>query len=987
MQQFPLLEGIAGLPPPALPEMVTRGLERWAERARALDGEIADFASDFATHPAGCELLAAVFGNSPFLSRCLLDDLPFARTLASQRAEASKDALLADLAARRGTWRDRTELMRALRIARRRFALLTALADIIGAWTLSETTGALSAFAGAALGTVIAYLLSEAAAAGDLALANTEEPAESSGFFILGMGKLGARELNYSSDIDLIALYDQDVVAYTGAATTQHFFVRLTQAIVHILQSRTGEGYVFRTDLRLRPDAGATPLALSTAAAENYYESVGQNWERAAMIKARPVAGDLAAGDAFLASIRPFVWRKNLDFAAIADIHSIKRQIHAHRGHGEVTVAGHNIKLGRGGIREIEFFAQTQQLITGGRDARLRLRQTCGAIRALAESNRLSQAAANELTAAYEYLRRLEHRLQMVNDEQTHTLPADEEGLAHIAAFMGYAKASTLVTDLRAHLTKVVGHYGALFERAAPLGPLGNLVFTGIEDDPETLDTLENLGYLEAHVVSSRVRSWHHGRYRATRSVRARETLTALTPRILEALAGTANPDAAFVKFDEFLGRLPAGVQLFALFFENPGLLDLVAEIMGSAPRLADNLSHNTSLFDAVLSQGFFDPPPTKRTLKRDLDAALALARDYQDELDIARRFASQHKFQVGVQVLRNTASAAAASPALSGLADVLIDAMLVAVARDFAGQHGHIEGASMAVVGLGKLGARELTAASDLDLVFLYEAATGAERSDGPKPLALNQYFSRLSQRFIASLTAPTGEGRLYEVDMRLRPAGAAGPIASHVAAFAKYERTTAWTWEHMALTRARVVAAPAPLRARIGRIIRAVLTRRADTDRLLADVAEMRRRVAQEHGTDNPWTIKHVRGGLVDVEFLCQYLQLRHAADHPSVLCATTAEAYRRLGAAGIIPSAVAGELAAASTFLHNIQGFLRLTVEHTFDVESASEGLHAALARAGGAHDVHAVRSRLLEVQQAVYGRFRDYIEVPASIGGAT
>ena len=985
MPQFNLLSEISSLPRPADPDLVNSGFDKWHERARG-DHATAAFATAFARDPVGHALLAAIFGNSSFLTHCLLRDLAFTQRLANATPAQLRDELLAELSARKDGFDGRDHLMTWLRAARIRFALLTAVADIAGFWSLDEVTGALTAFAETVLNLVADYLLKEAGAAGHLALADADHPSVASGFTILGMGKLGAYELNYSSDIDLIILYDQEVINYTGTSSPQDLFVRVTQSLVHVLQERTREGYVFRTDLRLRPDPGATPLAVSMAAAENYYESVGQNWERAAMIKARAVAGDLAAGRAFLKRIEPFTWRKNLDYAAIADIHSIKRQIHAHRGHDEIAVAGHDIKVGRGGIREIEFFAQTQQLIAGGRDASLRLSATKPTLQALARSGRLSAEVADELTAAYEFLRRLEHRLQMIADEQTHTVPTRPEGLDHIAAFMGCGETATFTDDLLGHLSRVGKHYAALFEHAPPLGPSGNLVFTGIEADPATLDTLRSIGYREPEMVSARIRSWHHGRYRATRSVRSRELLTALVPRLLDDFGRTANPDGALVKFDEFLSRLPSGVPLFSLFYENPGLLDLVAEIMGSAPRLADYLSHNPFLFDAVLAQGFFDPLPDKVTLSERLDSALATARDFEDVLDITRRWSNEHKFQIGVRVLREAAHSHAAGPSSSAVADVLISTLLPIVEREFARAHGRVAEAGLAVVGLGKLGAGELNAASDLDLIFVYDNPAGVERSDGPKPLPASQYFTRLSQRFINALSALTAEGRLYEVDMRLRPAGAAGPIASQLEAFAEYQRESAWTWEHMALTRARVVAAPAALEAAITGIIREVLTARRDPAALLRDVANMRGLIEREHGTTSPWDVKHVHGGLLDLEFLYQYLQLCHAAALPEVLCRATSEGFRRLGQLGILEPGVAERLHLATVLMHNAQGLLRLTMAEQFDETSAPEGLRVALARAGGGNDLAALRRELRTTQKWVRACYDEFITGSAAAAGA-
>ena len=732
-----------------------------------------------------------------------------------------------------------------------------------------------------------------------------DQPERDSGFFVLGIGKLGGYELNYSSDVDLILLYDAAVVRGAAPAGAQPFFVRLARDLVRILEERTGDGYVFRTDLRLRPDPASTPLAMSVAAALTYYESVGQNWERAALIKARPVAGDRAAAQRFLRELRPFLWRKNLDFAAIQDIHSIKRQINAHKGGGQIAVEGHDIKTGRGGIREIEFFAQTQQLIWGGRMPELQVGPTCEALRRLAAIGRTEPAAAAALIEDYRFLRRLEHRLQMVDDAQTHALPGDRAGIARIAIFLGYPETDAFVTDFCAHLASVERHYAGLFEHAPTLAGPGNLVFTGTEDDPETLRTLQQLGFADPVSASALVRSWHHGRVPATRSQRAREILTELVPELLRIFGATRHPDAAFRRFDRFLSRLAAGVALFSLFHANPGLLALVAEIMAGAPKLAELLAQRPALLDAVLTEGFFAPLPDRSALAADLGQMLERASDYEDTLDVVRRWTGERKFQIGVQLLRRALDGAEAGAALADIAEVALTALLPPVEAELARRHGRVAGGAFAIIGMGRLGSREMTLASDLDLILIYDGPPQAEASDGPHPLPVAGYYARLSQRLIAAITVPTAEGSLYAVDMRLRPSGEAGPIASHFEGFERYQREAAWTWEHMALTRARPVAGDAELCRRVSGALETVLRAPRDAGKLVDDVADMRRRIAEENPRPSPWDLKNRRGGLTDLEFIVQYLMLRHAATHPEVLQRCTIPALAELGTAGVLPA----------------------------------------------------------------------------------
>ncbi len=969
------------LPRAADPDTARLAVERWTDAGNDTgDRTDAEFSRHLLDDRVGRALLDAVFGNSPFLGLSMANEFGFAREMLEHGPDAAFRRVLADLARARGSYADMSGVMREMRIAKRRCSLVVGVADIAGAWPLERVCGALSEFADVALGVASAHLLSAAAAAGEIELADADDPERGSGLVVLGMGKLGAGELNYSSDIDLIVLFDADRVVYTGRSSLQQCFVRLTRNLVKMMDERTPDGYVFRTDLRLRPDPASTPPALSTLAAEIYYETTGQNWERAAMIKARPVAGHLEAGASFLDTLRPFVWRKNLDFAAIQDIHSIKRQINAHRGGSEIAVAGHNVKLGRGGIREIEFFAQTQQLIWGGRDPTLRERGTCKALHALTRSGRVDGAVADRLQTAYEFLRRLEHRLQMVEDRQIHTLPETDDRLGSVAVFMGFADRAAFSAALIEELRAVEQHYAVLFEESSDLSGPGNLVFTGAEEDPDTLETLRGLGYHDPSVVSARIRAWHHGRYRATRSARARELLTELVPAILNALAGTVNPDVAFIKFDDFLRALPSGVQLLSLFASNPVLLDLVAEVMGSAPRLGDWMSRNPALLDGVLTQGFFDPPPPLEALESELARALDEARDFQDTLDVVRRWTNDRIFQLGVHVLHGTTDPEQAGKPLSDIVDAGLWALLPAVRREFRGRHGETPGGGFAVVGLGKLGGREMTVESDLDLMFVYDAPDGA--SDGPKPLTPGLYYSRLSQRLISAITAPTAEGKLFEVDMRLRPSGNAGPIATALEAFIKYQSEDAWTWEQMALTRARVISADDGLARRIESAIHDVLTRERDADKLLADVADMRERIAREHPSDDLWAIKHYRGGMVDIEFIAQYLQLRHAAAHPEVLAANTTEALSRLAGAGVLDDQTAGELIATMHLWRKIQGLLRLSFGAEFEERKAPEAARAVLARAAGASDFAELRRWIIAAAADSHRYFAEIIEAPAA-----
>ena len=514
---------------------------------------------------------------------------------------------------------------------------------------------------------------------------------------MLALGKQGARELNYSSDIDLIVLYDPAAASIPPGTEPGPLFARLTRSLARLLQERTSDGYVLRVDLRLRPDPASTPVALSTLSAYDYYETVGQNWERAALIKARPAAGDLALGERFLADLAPFIWRKYFDYAAIADIHAMKRQIHAVRGHEQVVVPGHDIKLGRGGIREIEFFVQTQQLIFGGRRPQMRGSRTLDMLERLCADKWVSAEAVDDLSKAYAFLRRVEHRLQMVADEQTQRLPFERAALARFAKFCGYARLDGFAADLTHHLTRVEQHYARLFEDAPTLSVAsGSLVFTGVADDPETLATLRALGFQRPEAAAETVRGWHFGRRAAVRSARAREVLTELTPALLEAFAGSGDADAALSAFDEALARMPASVELLSILRSNAALRELFGDVLGSAPRLAQVIATRPHVLDAAIDParaGDLDLSFDEETMGARVETFVAQAQNLEDALNRARDFAAEEMFHIGLNLLSGRLDADRAGRAYSALAQGLIAALLKRVIEAFAAEHGRIRG------------------------------------------------------------------------------------------------------------------------------------------------------------------------------------------------------------------------------------------------------------------------------------------------------
>jgi [glutamine synthetase] adenylyltransferase / [glutamine synthetase]-adenylyl-L-tyrosine phosphorylase len=910
--------------------------------------------------PPGSRALALIEGTadgSPFLWDIARADAEALVALLEESPEASLDRIVADAVKAVQVAREDETVMRALRQMRREAALLIGLADVGGVWD--------------------AYLLRQAHRDGKIELPNLEDPGEGSGYFILGMGKLGAHELNYSSDIDLIVLYDRTAPLKHGLEPST-FFVRLTRDLVRFLQDRTPDGYVFRVDLRLRPDPGSTQIAVAVDAALTYYEHVGQTWERAAMIKARVVAGDHIAGERYLKDIAPFVWRRYLDHAAIADVHDMKRQMHAFRGHEEIAVEGHNVKLGRGGIREIEFFVQTQQLIAGGRSPSLRGRATLPTLDTLAKENWITGEARDELKEAYLFLRRVEHRIQEVADEQTHNLPEDPEALARFARFFGMKSRDAFAAELTKYLRRVQAHYASLFEDAPPLATIeGKLVFPPDADDRETLDTLKRLGFKEPLNASSFVREWLKGMHRPLRTEAAHTDLEAIVPAFVAALARTGNPDSAIVAADRFFSALPSAVRLLAALRTHPALVQLLATILGTAPRLGEIVAQSPTVLDGLLDPAFFGALPGEAALAERLDTLLKQAMNDEEFLDFARRFGREHQVLIGVRLLSGTISANRAGEFYARLADVLIRAVHRWIERRFSLTHGGLPKSESAVLALGKLGGSEMTAGSDLDLLLLYDYDPEIPESDGARPLHATQYYARLTQRLVSALTTPTNAGKLYDVDLRLRPSGRSGPVATSLESFHLYQREEAWTWEHMALTRARVVSAPPLFRARVEAEIRDILCTERDPGMVARDVVEMRTAISEEKGEDDHWDLKYAAGGLVDLEFIAQYLQLIHAAGKPEILDQHTGRVLEAAQNLRVIAKEDAESLRAAFTLYHDLTQVLRLCLTSKFDPKTAAPGLLALLARAGELPDFPTLEAHMIETQAKVRKLFQKIV----------
>lgn len=939
------------------------------------DGAAQALGAHFAGHPRSAALVAGILAHSPFLTQIMRQDPAGLLACLTGAPESHRDALLAEIERQGGAATDSAELMRLLRRFRRAMALLIALADIGGVWDVETVTAALTAMADMAVRLATEHVLRQAADLGRIRLADPAAPGQGSGLVVLALGKHGAGELNYSSDIDIVVFFDPEFAEAAGVAEPTSFYVKLTQAMARIIQERTPDGYVFRVDLRLRPDPASTHVAVPLPSAYAYYETVGQNWERAAMIKARPVAGDLALGRRFIADLAPFIWRKYFDFATIADIHAMKRQIQTVKGHETIAVAGHNVKLGRGGIREIEFFVQTQQLVFGGRRATLRGPRTLEMLGELTTEGWITPRARDELAESYRWLRTIEHRLQMRNDEQTQTLPRQTADLEAFARFCGYPSTAAFGKALTAHAKRVESHYALLFEEGPSLASeAGTLSFTGTELDPDTLETLQKLGFRTPKTAAETVRGWHFGRRAAVTSARAREVLTELTPALLVALGRTADPDGALAHLDNAFVRMPAAIELLTLLRSQGSLLTLFAEILGSAPRLAKVAALHPHVLDGVIDPAFGQASLDCDALTRRIRSVVGSpAPSVEDGLDRLRDAARQENFLVGARLLSGVYPAQAAAQAYCAVAEACLRVAFTDTRDAFTADHGVIEGAQMVVLGLGRLGAGELTPSSDLDLMLFYDRPDEAEPSNGRRSLDPVTWHVRFTQRLVAALTVPTRRGTLYQVDMRLRPSGNKSPAATQFSGFEAYHGGEAEIWEEMALTRARVVAGDPDLTLRAEASIRAILTRRRAPAKVAAAVAEMRALIAREKGEKNPWDLKLALGGLTDLDFLAQFLVLAYSCDHPGLLVRDTASVFVAAREAGLLVPADATALEEAVRLIGDVQLWQRFTVEEAFDPAAVPVRVMNRIATAVGRPDTKVLRAELDEVRAGVRAIF--------------
>ena len=957
---------------PHRPDQAEAGIDRLRDTAARQGRDALGAALDT---QAGRTFFAFLFGNSPHLSLLLQRDPEFTQSLVEETPDALTDRVRGELAGADPAM-DRDRLMTFLRRRRNRVAVIAAVYDCFGIRGVMDCAELLSDMADHAVRLTASHLLLDRVQRGDL-----EPPdGERWGYFVLAMGKHGSRELNYSSDIDLIVMYDPEAVRYTGRRTLSDCFVRVTQDLVRILQTRTGDGYVFRTDLRLRPDPSSTPVAITVDFAMNYYQRFGRTWERTALIKARPVAGDLTAGAAFMERLSPFIWDEGLDFTSVEEIRSMSQQIHDFHGHGAVRAPGHNVKLGRGGIREIEFFVHMHQLAYGGRNRRLRGPRLLAMLETLDREHHIMPRETAALRDSYLLLRRVEHRLQMVNDAQTQKLPESDEGLEHVAAFLGLDSKDDLVGRIERTAAEVHDLYRTRFNPPETEQDITAAILEGPDENPDAVAKLEAAGFTQALTAIETFRGWAEGRHASTGSERARAIIREILHEIVDAVGKTPDPDRALDRMDRFLATLPEDISFFSMLRANTWLLNLIAVVMGSAPRMADILGANPRLLQAVLDPSFFLPLPGRERLAQDLDERLEGRRDAAARVEQVTSWAGDRRFQVGVQTLQNLVTVDEASTSLSDVAAVVIDVLFRDAIAGLQERHGPAPGGGCAVVALGKLGAAEMTFESDLDLRFV--ADLGADRQTaGPQPIDARSFYRRAAGELVAHLRSRSTYGQLYEVDERLRPSGDGGPAVDTLDEF-RDRCAAAPTPDLMALTRAGVLCGDAASVEAVAAAIRGALARSRDPGPLLQEVAGRRAETAAAHRSGDPFDLQHAHGGLADLESCAQYLQLRHAHESPQVLARATAACFEALGSAGVLPEDEARLLAAAVRMQRTLQAMLRLTWRRDAPVRDAPEPLRQKLAAALECDRFEALEAKLRSTQAAAFEVFRRRVGPPAT-----
>ena len=825
-----------------------------------------------------------------------------------------------------------TTLRQGLRRLRAHVFARVAARDLARLGDLAEVTQTMSALAEVAVEHA-ARILAASLAAGH------GEPRSTSGerqeLIVVGMGKLGGRELNVSSDIDLIFLYPEDGETDGERRISNFdFFTRLGRSLIGALSELTGDGRVFRVDMRLRPNGDSGPLVASFDMLENYFIAQGREWERYAWIKARPLCG--ARAEELAAISRPFVFRKYLDYGAFSAMRGLHAQIRREVARRDMV---NNVKLGPGGIREIEFIAQVFQLIRGGRDRALQIPATLDVLELLAQRGILSAAAVRELGAAYRFLRNLEHRLQYLDDAQTHTLPAPPADQALVAQGMGAASFAALLEELDDHRANVSRHFEAVFADPNRKGHELSALWQSADGSAEAARELARLGYREAAEAGQRLAAIRAGGRYQQMPPDIRERFDALMPRVIEAAAGTPNPDATLARSLDLLDAISRRAAYLALLQQYPQALQKVAQLASASSWAAGYLTRHPVLLDELLDNRLLEAAPDWPVFRAQLAAALDEHEpDTERQMDLMREAHHAQVFRLLTQDLAGLLPLEKLSDHLSELADIMIDLACRMIWRKLPRRHR--EEPKFAVIAYGKLGGKELGYASDLDIIFLFD-------DDAPEAPEL---YARLATRLNTWMSSATPAGVLFQTDLRLRPNGEAGLLVSSVEAFRKYQMEAAWVWEHQALTRARCCAGDAGIGRRFEAIRVEVLRKPRDLAALKREVLEMRGKMAAAHANKSElFDLKHDRGGLIDVEFIVQFLVLGHAHEHAELTGNLGNLALLKAAAGlGLIPADLSERVRNAYRAYRKLQHSLRLNEER-----------YARIGRAAVAQKIESVR----------------------------
>ena len=926
--------------------------------------------------------LLTILGASPFLTSLLcrradqLGELFGADGLAVVKDEP---IMLADLRQRIPDDSSFEFLQKQLRLYKAREILRIGGRDLCGFAPLEEVTAELSALAAATLQRACEighHLLHREYGAPrldiDCGICTEAE------FTVFGMGKFGGVELNFSSDIDLIYFYTSDRGQTEGVPgpdgeprnriPLHSYFLRLSELVTKAISQVTEDGFVFRVDLRLRPEGDSGEMANSLAAAEIYYESWGQSWERSAMLKARPVAGSIALGEHLLERLEPFIYRRHLDYAMVEDIKLMKQKID--RSLGREREGAQNLKLGRGGIREIEFFIQALQLIYAGKKPHLRERNSLKALDLLCAEGLIKPAERDQLAAAYRFLRTVEHRIQVVQERQTHNLPTRPEELRSLARRCGFADVETFNRTLAEHRERVTGTFRDLFytseeELPAQVSPEVAFLFDPAADPDLCKDILEEKGFRNPEAAYDSLLVMRDGGTIGHLTERARRLLDRIAPLMMQEVLRTPDPAMALNNLELFLAacRRARGT-FYALLAENPEIIKLIVSLFATSQFLSRSFIQHPEILDALVSRAHAAEARDFAATNQRLAGMLAEARHYEEKLEVLRRFRNEEFLRLALDDLYGHTPQGSTTRQLSILADACLTQAL-AVARDeliaryglpfCQDGSGRDHEAAFIIVGMGKLGGMELNYHSDLDIIFIYEGDGETRPVAGSDPDRFRQqsnreYFAKLAQRIISVLTLMTREGYVYQIDARLRPSGNKGPLVTSFPAYEAYHEETAAPWERQALIKARVVAGTEALTERVADLNARIVFERPLPENLAGEIYRLRQRMEKEIAREDEGhlNIKTGRGGMVDVEFLVQYLQLLHGGICPPLRVANTLEALRVLHQEGLLPGADYDNLANGYKFLRRLENKLRLVHDQSVNELSADPVYLAKLAR---------------------------------------